>query len=110
MKIIMWVRCVKATRHGRRSGVYVGLVFEKLSVPALKIARTDFKKLRDFLAREGFAFGDRPYQEFLAKKIGVTVNLYTSGKVVIGGHDQVLIGWSGRGSNWPLDEERFLDL
>jgi ribonuclease HIII len=67
-------------------------VFRRLSAPTLRIARTDFQRFRDYLAKEGLVFEDRPYQEFLARRSGVTVNLYSNGKVVIGGNDQVLIG------------------
>ncbi len=67
-------------------------MFRKLSAPTLRIASTDFQKFRDYLAREGFVFEDRLYQEFLARRTGVAVNLYSNGKVVIGGNDQVLIG------------------
>jgi ribonuclease HIII len=44
-----------------------------------------FPLLREFLRKRGFSFESRPHQEFLARGPGAVVNLYTSGKVVIGG-------------------------
>ncbi len=41
--------------------------------------------LRTFLAGRGYQFEARPYQVFLAKGRDTVVNLYTNGKVVIGG-------------------------
>lgn len=42
------------------------------------------------LARLGFEFEDRPYQVFLARYEGLTVNLYYNGKIVLAGRDEML--------------------
>ena len=47
--------------------------------------------LRQYLEQSGFSFETRPYQEFLARKDAVVVNLYTSGKVVFGGGNKAAI-------------------
>lgn len=44
-----------------------------------------FDELRGFLARRGYSFESRPHQVFLAKGRGAVVNLYQSGKLVVGG-------------------------
>ena len=44
--------------------------------------------LRQYLETKGFSFETRPYQEFLARKDSVVVNLYTSGKLVFGGSNK----------------------
>ena len=44
--------------------------------------------LRRYLEKKGFSFETRPYQEFLARKDAVVVNLYTSGNVVFGGSNK----------------------
>ncbi len=59
--------------------------------PILKIASKDFEELRSFLAKEGFGFEDRAHQVFLARKARVALNLYTNGKVIIGGSDLTLV-------------------
>jgi ribonuclease HIII len=53
-----------------------------------------FLALREFLSKRGYKFEARPYQEFLARGHDTVVNLYTSGKLVIGGSS--------------LDEERII--
>lgn len=47
-----------------------------------------FEKIRTYLESEDFEFEDRPYQVFLARKNGVVVNLYESGKVVLAGRNE----------------------
>lgn len=54
----------------------------------LIISNNKFDKLRAYLEKNGYAFEDRLYQQFLAKKPGITVNLYTNGKIVFGGDNQ----------------------
>lgn len=49
------------------------------------IPKEKFAAFREFLAGRGYAFQARPHQEFLAKGRGAAVNLYSNGKVVIGG-------------------------
>ncbi len=56
-------------------------------VSVKKIPSDQFEALRDALEAEGFTFEERSYQVFLARKSGVVVNLYESGKVVHGGSD-----------------------
>lgn len=63
-----------------------------ITVPAER-----FSALRDFLARRGYKFERRPYQEFLARGHDTVINLYSSGKVVIGGSS-------------PEEERRILDF
>ena len=43
---------------------------------------------RTYLEKNGYTFEDRPYQLYLAKKSGIVINLYSNGKIVIGGADQ----------------------
>ena len=59
-----------------------------------------FEEFRLFLQREVFSFEDRPYKIFLARKSGVVVNLYASGKVVVTGTDQLVV----HGVQEKLDE------
>jgi ribonuclease HIII len=59
--------------------------------PIKQLSKDHFAIFRDRLGAEGFAFEDRPNQVFLARKSGVSVNLYNSGKVVVGGSDQFAI-------------------
>ncbi|MBI4180809.1 MAG: hypothetical protein HY528_02655, partial [Chloroflexi bacterium] len=47
-----------------------------------------FGEFRVYLAKNGYVFEDRAYQQFLAKKIGIVINLYTNGKIVFGGTDK----------------------
>lgn len=54
----------------------------------LKLTEEQKNKLRQYLETNGFSFETRPYQEFLARKDTVVVNLYTSGKVVFGGSNK----------------------
>lgn len=53
-------------------------------VSVKKIPSDQFEALQDALEAEGFTFEERSYQVFLARKSGVVVNLYESGKVVHG--------------------------
>ena len=50
-----------------------------------------FAELKDYLAKQGFAFEDRPHQIFLARRPGAVVNLYNNGKIVIAGNNLALI-------------------
>ena len=54
----------------------------------LIISNDKFGKFREYLEKNGYAFEDRPYQQFLAKRAGFVVNLYTNGKIVFGGNNQ----------------------
>jgi ribonuclease HIII len=56
-----------------------------------ELSKGSFEQFRLFLQAEGFSFEDRPYQIFLARKSGVVVNLYASGKVVVTGTDQLVV-------------------
>ena len=47
--------------------------------------------LKEYLEKKGFNFEDRPYQFFLARKPGVVVNVYKTGKIVFGGKDHAEI-------------------
>ena len=55
--------------------------------PVKRIAPDQFAAFRASLESQDFNFEERPHQVFLARKAGVTVNLYQNGKVVIGGSD-----------------------
>ncbi len=55
--------------------------------PVKKIPEDQFESLRSALEAEGFSFEERPYQVFLARRGGAVVNLYDSGKIVLGGSD-----------------------
>ena len=54
------------------------------------LPREKFQDFSDYLKRVGFKFEERPHQVFLARAEGLTVSLYESGKVVIGGKDAKL--------------------
>lgn len=56
--------------------------------PVKQLAKENFETFRQFLGLEGFSFEERPNQLFLARKPGAVINLYTSGKVVLGGSDE----------------------
>ncbi len=47
--------------------------------------------LKEYLEKRGFCFENRPHQFFLARKSGVVVNVYKSGKIVFGGKDHAEI-------------------
>jgi len=51
----------------------------------LQIDSQQFDALRAALKSKGFEFEDRPHQVFLARGQGIVVNLFQSGKVVLGG-------------------------
>jgi ribonuclease HIII len=51
----------------------------------MDLDRARFDELRVRLAGLGFKFEDRPHQLFLARGDGVVLNLYESGRVVLGG-------------------------
>ena len=57
----------------------------------MRIGEDSFDQLREFLVQTGFAFEDRPYQVFLARKSGISVSLYENGKVVIQGGEEAAI-------------------
>jgi ribonuclease HIII len=46
---------------------------------------------REHLKEKGFEFEDRPHQFFLARRPGVVVNVYKTGKIVFGGKDHAEI-------------------
>ncbi|MGC9444120.1 MAG: ribonuclease HIII [Candidatus Methanospirareceae archaeon] len=54
----------------------------------LQLTEAQKAKLKEYLENKGFFFETRPYQEFLARKDAIVVNLYTSGKVVFGGSNK----------------------
>lgn len=54
----------------------------------LLLSSDKFTEFRVYLEKNGYTFEDRPYQQFLAKKAGIVINLYTNGKIVFGGADQ----------------------
>lgn len=54
----------------------------------LLISSDKFAEFRAYLEKNGYVFEDRAYQQFLAKKAGIVINLYTNGKIVLGGADQ----------------------
>lgn len=54
----------------------------------LQLTAEQKEKLRELLEKKNYTFEDRPYQDFLARGDNVVVNLYTSGKVVIGGSNK----------------------
>lgn len=56
----------------------------------LQIEEEKFEEFRQYLENLGFSFEDRPYQIFLARKSGLVVNLYDSGKIVFGGKNEKL--------------------
>jgi len=47
--------------------------------------------LKEYLEKRGFNFEDRPHQFFLARKPGVVVNVYKTGKILFGGRDHAEI-------------------
>ena len=51
----------------------------------MDLERAKFDELRARLAALGFSFENRPHQVFLARGDGIVVNLYESGRVVLGG-------------------------
>lgn len=65
---------------------------EATKYPVRKISESQFGEFRGWLESRGFSFEERPHQAFLARKEGVVANLYTNGKVVLGGSDDVGIG------------------
>lgn len=67
----------------------------------LQLPEDRFDDLREYLEGRGFAFEDRPHQVFLARHEDVVVNLYESGKVVLGGSDDLY----RREIRWYLEDE-----
>lgn len=59
-------------------------VFEHMT---LEIESSKFDELKAFLEKKEYSFEERPHQIFLARKNGIAVNLYESGKIVISGRD-----------------------
>ncbi|MDD4305858.1 MAG: ribonuclease HIII [Methanosarcina sp.] len=53
----------------------------------LLIRKSDFSKLENFLKVENYDFESRPNAVFLAKKEGVTLTLYNSGKLLVTGRN-----------------------
>ncbi len=53
--------------------------------PVLTLPPETFDALRSFLTTRGYAIEERPHQAFLARGRGAVVNLYLSGKLVLGG-------------------------
>ena len=51
----------------------------------LDLERAKFDEFRTRLGALGFSFENRPHQVFLARGDGIVVNLYESGRVVLGG-------------------------
>jgi ribonuclease HIII len=54
----------------------------------LLLSSGKFDNFRTYLEKNGYTFEDRPYQLYLAKKSGIVINLYSNGKIVVGGADQ----------------------
>jgi ribonuclease HIII len=71
-----------------------------------------FDPFRSALAARGFAFEERPHQVFLARGGGVVVNLFLSGKVVLGGpadkHAPVLAILEELGAKQSVKEKKEL--
>ena len=55
----------------------------------LIITDDKFEQFKDYLTQQGYSFEERPHQYFLARKGGLVVNLYLSGKIVIAGNDKM---------------------
>ncbi len=53
--------------------------------PVLTLPREAFEALRSLLTARGYEIEERPHQAFLARGRGAVVNLYLSGKLVLGG-------------------------
>ena len=51
----------------------------------LIISRNKFEEFKNYLENDGFELEPRQNQEFLARKKGVAVNLYSNGKITFGG-------------------------
>ncbi len=62
-----------------------------MTQPTMRIRKDAFDHLREYLEQQDFAFEERPYQVFLARKSGISVSLYENGKVVIQGRDKEAI-------------------
>lgn len=58
-----------------------------MGFPTLQLPQEKIQELQSHLKRLGFTFEDRAHQVFLARKGGAVVNLYESGKIVLGGSD-----------------------
>ncbi len=54
----------------------------------LIISHDQFKIFKEYLDEKGYSFEERPHQHFLARKVGLVVNLYNNGKIVISGKDE----------------------
>jgi len=54
------------------------------------LEKEETERFKKHLERLGFTFEDRPNQLFMATYPGLTVNLFKSGKVTIGGKDELL--------------------
>lgn len=61
-------------------------------VPVLDLPADRFAEFKAYLESRGFTFEERPHQTFLARKGAAVVNLYESGKVVLGGADIQILG------------------
>lgn len=57
----------------------------------MRIEEDSFDDLRKHLEEQNFAFEERPYQVFLARKSGISISLYQNGKVVIQGRGKQAI-------------------
>lgn len=67
----------------------------------LQLPEAKFDAFREYLEDRGFTFEDREHQVFLARHEDVVVNLYESGKVVLGGSDELY----QREIRWYLRDE-----
>lgn len=54
----------------------------------LLLSSNKFGEFKAYLEKNGYTFEDRAYQQFLARKVGIVINLYLNGKIVFGGADQ----------------------
>lgn len=55
--------------------------------PKWTLGTDQFEALRERLADVDFTFEDRPHQAFLARRPGISVNVYTTGKITLAGSD-----------------------
>ncbi len=53
----------------------------------LIISEDKFDQFKEYLTQQDYSFEDRPHQYFLARKKGLVINLYNSGKIVIAGNN-----------------------
>lgn len=62
----------------------------------LSLTADKYQKFKKCLEDSGYVFEDRPHQEFLAKKAGMAVSLYSNGNITLGGLDIEEQAWVER--------------